>query len=264
MRHKFLPIDSAASPLYFPFLGGFVKTFVLTLIMSVFTFGAKYTYPDHWWGPINDPNPPSWEILPQAASKGKNEVILSKRNELGILSNLAPTPFTMLGTRYASLEGLWQSMKFPEDDPKDPRWAKQSDWGKKRSVVESEVSFEALYSGKDAGKIMLRHGINWVSFHGLKMVFKGKDTLAYYDVIEAATRAKIDQNPEVKKILLSTGDLKLRPDHKEDHDATIAYRYYDIYVKLRTELQNNPNKALYSDEWFNGFKKKYKLKKFRT
>ena len=55
---------------------------------------------------------PSWEILPQAAKPG--EVILSKRNELGLLSNFAPTPFTFRGQSYASLEGFWQTTLYPE------------------------------------------------------------------------------------------------------------------------------------------------------
>ncbi len=52
-----------------------------------------------WFAPINDPNKPDWEILPQEAKAG--EVILSKRNELGILSNFAATPFELYGKRYA-------------------------------------------------------------------------------------------------------------------------------------------------------------------
>jgi hypothetical protein len=47
-------------------------------------------------------------------------VILSKRNELGILSNFAPTPFTLHGKRYASVEGFWQMMLYPENS-NDPR-----------------------------------------------------------------------------------------------------------------------------------------------
>src|SRR5205807_3865125 len=75
-------------------------------------------YPAHWWTPIFDPKKPDWEILPQEAGPG--EVILSKRNELGLLSNFAPTPFTFRSQRYASLEGFWQMMKYPEDS-NDPR-----------------------------------------------------------------------------------------------------------------------------------------------
>src|SRR6266702_4460357 len=69
-------------------------------------------YPSHWWTPVSKEGAPSWEILPQEAGPG--EVILSKRNELGLLSNFAATPFTFHGRRYASLEGFWQMMKYPE------------------------------------------------------------------------------------------------------------------------------------------------------
>src|SRR5882757_7988335 len=79
---------------------------------------TRTNYPAHWWMPVPTNGAPSWEILPQAAAPG--EVILSKRNELGLLSNFAPTPFTFRGKRYASLEGFWQMMKYPEsaDDPR--------------------------------------------------------------------------------------------------------------------------------------------------
>src|SRR4029077_18554955 len=75
-------------------------------------------YPEHWWTPVPEQGKPDWEILPQSAQPG--EVILSKRNELGILSNFAPTPFTLRGKRYASVEGFWQMMLYPEG-PGDPR-----------------------------------------------------------------------------------------------------------------------------------------------
>jgi len=66
-------------------------------------------------------HPPAWEVLPQAAKPG--EVILSKRNELGICCpNFAATPFTLRGQRYASVEGFWQMMLYPEG----PAIARQS------------------------------------------------------------------------------------------------------------------------------------------
>ncbi len=79
---------------------------------------ARTLYPAHWWTPVPTNGAPAWEILPQAAGPG--EVILSKRHELGLLSNFAATPFTFRGQRYASLEGLWQMMKYPEG-PDDER-----------------------------------------------------------------------------------------------------------------------------------------------
>ena len=74
-------------------------------------------YPAHWFAPVSEANKPDWEILPQAAVPG--EVILSKRNELGILSNFAATTFELDGKKYASLEGFWQMMKYPESAKDD-------------------------------------------------------------------------------------------------------------------------------------------------
>src|SRR4051812_23209177 len=75
-------------------------------------------YPEHWWTPVPREGAPAWEVLPQDAGPG--EVILSKRNELGILSNFATTPFHFEDVNYASVEGFWQMMKYPENG-EDPR-----------------------------------------------------------------------------------------------------------------------------------------------
>src|ERR1035438_6447561 len=97
-------------------------------------------YPAHWWTPVPEGSAPAWEILPQAAKPG--EVILSKRNELGILSNFAATPFTLRGRRYASVEGFWQMMLYPEG-PDDARAAAQVAWPHTREQVAQMTSFEA-------------------------------------------------------------------------------------------------------------------------
>src|SRR6516162_560631 len=79
---------------------------------------SNTNYPAVWFAPVAKEGAPVWEILPQEAGPG--EVILSKRNELGLLSNFAATPFVFRGKRYASLEGFWQMMKYPESDD-EPR-----------------------------------------------------------------------------------------------------------------------------------------------
>src|ERR1700759_5082022 len=119
-------------------------------------------YPADWWKPVDKDGAPSWEILPQEAGPG--EVILSKRNELGLLSNFAATPFTFRDKKYASLEGFWQMMKYPEG-PDDPR-AKYPglDWKYKREEVAQLTSFEAKKAGDLASKNMTKMGIDWVTF----------------------------------------------------------------------------------------------------
>jgi len=192
-------------------------------------------YPAYWWAPIVDPKKPGWEILPQEAGPG--EVILSKRNELGLLSNFAPTPFVFHGKRYASLEGFWQMMKYPEGAG-DPR-AKFPDleWKYRREQVAQMTSFEANHAGVLASENMTKMGITWVSFEGKRFEYKPSVEGEHYKLIVEATWEKVKQNPEVKKVLLSTGDLILKPDHHQEPNVPAAWRYYEILMNIRRELQ---------------------------
>jgi len=193
------------------------------------------SYPSHWWTPVPTNGAPGWEILPQAAGPG--EVILSKRNELGLLSNFAATPFTFRGQRYASLEGFWQMMKYPEGSD-DPRAAFPGlRWNYTRDQVAQLTGFEANHAGKLAEQNMKKMGITWVSFEGRRMEYKPLVPGEHYRLIVEATRAKVHQNPEVKKVLLATGNLVLKPDHHQEPGAGAAWRYYEILMQIRTELQ---------------------------
>ena len=192
-------------------------------------------YPAHWFAPVVDPKKPDWEILPQEAGPG--EVILSKRHELGLLSNFAPTPFVFHGKRYASLEGFWQMMKYPEG-PDDPR-AKFSriEWKYTRDQVARMVSFEAKRAG-DLGEVNMKQmGITWVSFEGKHFEYESAKPVEHYKLIVAAMWEKVKQNPEVKKVLLSTGDLILKPDHHQEPGAPAEWRYFEIWMQIRSELQ---------------------------
>jgi len=196
---------------------------------------TKPPYPAHWWAPVPKAGAPSWEILPQEAGPG--EVILSKRNELGLLSNFAATPFEFRGRRYASLEGFWQMMKYPEG-PDDPRATFAGlEWRYTREQVGQLVSFEAKRAGKLAEENMRRMGIDWVSFEGRRMTYRPTEPGEHYRLIVEATWAKVRQNADVRRVLLSTGDLVLRPDHYREKDSPAAWRYYDILMGIRGALR---------------------------
>ncbi|MGD0131030.1 MAG: NADAR family protein [Bryobacteraceae bacterium] len=195
-------------------------------------------YPAHWWTPVPETNKPDWEILPQAAKPG--EVILSKRNELGILSNFAATPFTLDGKRYASVEGFWQMMLYPEG-PSDPR-AKFPGitWTHTRAEVAQMTAFDAKNAGELGEKNMRTMGIDWVTFDQKRMKYWSLKRGEHYRIIVAAMRAKLEQNPKVKQILLSTGTLTLLPDHYQEENPPAEWRYYQIWMELRTELTAAP------------------------
>ena len=192
-------------------------------------------YPAHWWAAVPTEGAPSWEILPQEAKRG--EVILSKRHELGLLSNFTPTPFTYRKKRYASLEGFWQMMLYPEG-PQDPRAMFPGiEWKFSRAQVMGMTAFEAKAAGDLAEANMKRMGITWVSFEGRRFEYRPEIPGEHYRLIVAATREKVKQNEEVKRVLLSTGDLILKPDHHQEPDAPAAWRYFEILTAIRTELQ---------------------------
>ena len=196
---------------------------------------ARAKYPAHWWTPVPKEGAPAWEILPQEAEPG--QVIVSKRHELGVLSNFAATPFVFRGVRYASLEGFWQMMLYPEG-PDDPRATFPGlVWPHTREHVSQMTSFEAKDAGTLAEQNMARMGIDWVTFEAERFPYRPDRPGRHYDLIVAATREKVRQNPQVQQALLATGDLILRPDHHEETGARAAWRYCDILMQIRADLK---------------------------
>ena len=226
-----------------------MEKFILKAALAVAVLGTLFAgtpsalnpggkYPDHWWTPVPEAGKPDWEILPQAAKPG--EVILSKRNELGILSNFAPTPFTLHGKHYASVEGFWQMMLYPEG-PDDPRAAFPGIlWKHSREQVSQMTAFEA----KDAGDLgeanMKKMKIDWVSFQGKRFPYRSMTKGEHYRLIVEAMHAKLEQNPKVKEILLSTDGLRLLPDHYQESNSPAEWRYFDVWMQIRGELRNKP------------------------
>jgi len=197
--------------------------------------GSRSGYPSRWWAPVPEAQKASWEVLPQAAKPG--EVILSKRHELGILSNFAATPFTLRGKRYPGVEGFWQMMLYPEgpDDPR-ARFAGIT-WPHTREAVAQMTAFAAQAAGTLGEENMKKMGIDWVTFEGKRITYWSKEKGEHYRLIVEAMRAKLEQNPKVKEILLSTGDLVLLPDHIPEEDPPVEWRYCQIWMELRSELQ---------------------------
>jgi predicted NAD-dependent protein-ADP-ribosyltransferase YbiA (DUF1768 family) len=210
---------------------------ILTLLPLVQAQAQTHDYPSHWWTPVPEAGKPDWEILPQAAKPG--QVILSKRNELGILSNFAPTPFVYRGKRYASVEGFWQMMLYPEG-PDDPRAkAPGIHWLHSREEVGQMTAWDAKNAGDAAEANLKKMGIDWVTFEGAMIPYWSKTRGEHYRIIKEAMRAKLDQNPKVREILLSTGDLSLLPDHYQETDPPAEWFYFNIWMDLRAELQQS-------------------------
>lgn len=189
-------------------------------------------YPAEWFTPVPRDGAPAWEILPQEAGPG--EVILSKRNELGILSNFAATPFEFRGVKYASVEGFWQMMKYPETS-NDIRLSVSYPFT--REQVSQMTAFVAKDAGTEGSKLMQLLGINWVSFEGVQMIYCSTTPGLHYELIKSAIREKLKQNPEVMRILKLTGNLILKPDHHSEGCEAPEWKYYELWMILRDELK---------------------------
>ncbi len=190
-------------------------------------------YPAQWWQKYPAAEKPAWEILPDQA--GPNQVILSKRNALGLLSNFAPTPFELDGVRYGSVEGLWQSLLYPEsaDDPR----AALGPWPHTREEVMAMTGFVAKNAGSEAKKLLDAAEIHWVTYHGKRLDYHGADAAAHTALIIRAMECKLAQNRSVHDILLATGELELLPDHTQPKEKTAAYDYHLIWMDLRKKLR---------------------------
>ena len=216
----------------------FLFTAHTLFIITALSFAslAAVEYPREWWQAFPKDPAKTWEILPQEAEYGK-DVILSKRTELGIFSNFAATPFTLDGKKYASVEGFWQMMKYPDpQDKDDPRYRKDLVWKYTRDEVEKLTGFEAKDAGDATKENYQKLGISFISYKGNRIEYKGKNKQEHYELIFRAIQSKIDQNEKAKTLLKATGTLILRPDHIQDADAPPAYRYYDILMKIRSNF----------------------------
>ncbi len=176
-------------------------------------------------------------ILQSTSSAGPRIGPNSKRTKLGILSNFSATPFMLDGERYASVEGWWQMMFYPESSD-DPRALFPGlSWPHARAEVAQMTGLPAWYAGDHGFKNMRAMGINWVTFEGKRMDYWIPTKGEHYDLVVEAMWTKLRQNPIVRETLLATGDLVLRADHYEPEDAPPSWAYYAIWMDIRAQLR---------------------------
>lgn len=195
---------------------------------------SRKDFPAIWWQEVPKDQAKSWEILPQDAGPG--EVVLSKRNELGILSNFTEAPFVFRGVCYPTIEAFWQMMKYPESED-DIRWSWTPKWKYTRETVSQMDGFKAKSAGSYANKLMEANDANWVTFEGEKIPFVQKTPGKHHDLILNALIEKIRQNPKAMEILLKTKDLKLLPDHEISPKAAREWHYYSLWMDIRSDIQ---------------------------
>lgn len=133
---------------------------------------------------------------------------------LKAISNFSETPFELDGASYASVEGFWQGLKFP-DEPDRRRLA----------VMHGSKA-------KDAGYYAPR--LDVISYGG-QVIRVG--TWDHWRLMEAACTAKFEQCEAARVALRSTGERplthRMRPDSRTIPGVILA----DIWMRLRRKFR---------------------------
>ena len=220
-----------------------MKAFLFSFVLSALLIGqavASPGYPAHWWKVVPEKERKgSWEILPHEAKQG--ELILSKRNELGQFSNLSSSPFVFEGVSYASIEALWQMMKYPDPNLKnDPRLDFSEEYPYSREQVKKLSGFPSKKAGSAANKVNKANGIHWINYKN--QVFNYKDystgSSLHYKIIFKAIGEKLRQNPHLIDLLVKTKGLLLKPDHTMKQLVPPSYEYHNILMLYRDRILN--------------------------
>lgn len=143
-----------------------------------------------------------------------------------LLSSFAATAFVLrcpdgTETRCASVEGFWQGLKWPEGSPERGRAFMLVGREAKRAATGAPASETVSFCGRNIQIASAEH-------HALG---------------EMAMRAKLEQNPDVRRALLATGNLVLTHVLVDDQSQPVpdsktfpATVFCGIWTRLRSEL----------------------------
>lgn len=138
--------------------------------------------------------------------------------EIGrLMSNFAPTPFTMDGVEYASVEGFYVSLLFLEDEKRDKvrklYGIVVKNMGKKSKLTETCYNGETFALGSDK----------------------------HVELIKRAIRAKLEAHPAIATAFVATSPRPIVHDcgHPEPEDTVFpASVFVRILTELREEFKN--------------------------
>ena len=132
-----------------------------------------------------------------------------------LISNFAYTPFSLHGRAYASVEGFWQGLKFPDEES--------------RSRVAQMHGLEAKQAGAEALEA------ETIQYEG-RTIRVG--TYEHWGLMYEACWAKFTQAEEAQRALLNTGTRPLTHRSRRDSRSIPGAIMADIWMRIRTRLMN--------------------------
>jgi len=132
---------------------------------------------------------------------------------LRAISNFAHAPFMLDGLSYASIEGFWQGLKFPDE-------------ADRRRVA-------ALYGGEAKTAGSSAPAADRVTYRGESIAV---GTWAHWRLMERACEAKFEQNAEARHALIATGTRPLVHRVKRDSRTIPGVIIAQIWTRTRARL----------------------------
>lgn len=154
----------------------------------------------------------------EACREPLNIISSAKDEAVQLISNLAHTPFFLHGGFYASVEGFWQGLKFPQDEDRQ-RIAQLHGLEAKRAGREAPEAETIYYQG---ARIRVGCYEHW--------------SLMYH-----ACWAKFTQHEEARQALLETGHRPLIHQTRRDSRTIPGVIMADIWMKIRARLAKAEN-----------------------
>jgi predicted NAD-dependent protein-ADP-ribosyltransferase YbiA (DUF1768 family) len=138
---------------------------------------------------------------------------LSPDPAIRLISNFAHTPFELHGRQYASVEGFWQGLRWPNEARR-----------REIATLHGGQARQAREGAPDQAVI---------EYHGQSLRFGTAD---HFDLMELACRAKFDQNEDARSALINTGERPLTHKMRRDSRSIPGVIMADIWMKIRREL----------------------------
>ena len=134
--------------------------------------------------------------------------------ELRLVSNFAAAHFVLDGLDYASVEGFWQGLKFPEE----------ADRRRLAALVGSKAKDAGYYAPKSDAFTYARATVR-------------VGTWDHWQLMEKACAAKFEQCEAARAALLSTGKRPLVHQVKRDSRSIPGVIMADIWMRIRAGIQ---------------------------
>lgn len=157
---------------------------------------------------------------PDACREPINVVSTAPDEAVRLISNLAHTPFRLHGREYASVEGFWQGLKFPDEESR-----------RQIAQLHGKAAKLAAHRAPEAEVL---------AYQGARVRVGCPE---HWALLRQACWAKFSQHDAARNALLGTGERPLTHRVRRDSQTIPGVVMADIWMGIRARLRDAPANA---------------------